>query len=329
MFLDEIQALRADYEQRRETSNLVPPAGRPVWDIDIRDIDGTVQYSYWYEIGSEKKEDHVNLQCIRLSDLPGTLSGDILRLKRNLPALDPKHSYEIRGDEIRVLPTSPAPPDSNDDSEDIHAELLLLPLVAVDPTKHFVKKGKYASEIRNLLACQGGSCQGIPRSPHIIRLLEKSAQDDLVFEKMNPRYILASVYPLSQYKTWILHLIDGLMCLHSLGIVHRDLRIDNLVFTPDGSTLCIIDLESRWGNRLAPEISRDATLDAGWTEKSDIYDIGHVIKGMIFGNTPVTNVVEWAVPAPLDAVVEACTRALPEQRPTLRELYHMVSALTG
>jgi hypothetical protein len=32
------------------------------------------------------------------------------------------------------------------------------------------------------------------------------------------------------------------------------------------------DLEGRWGNRLAPEVSREPVLDAGWTKKSDIYD---------------------------------------------------------
>jgi serine/threonine protein kinase len=113
------------------------------------------------------------------------------------------------------------------------------------------------------------------------------------------------------------------MTLHSAGIVHHDLRIDNFIFTPNGLRTCIIDLESRWGNRLEPEISKQPVLDAGWTEKSDIYDLGIVIKGMIYGNTPITNLVGWDVPGPLKPVVEACTRTSPADRPSLIELYDM------
>ncbi|KAI2471061.1 hypothetical protein F4781DRAFT_151067 [Annulohypoxylon bovei var. microspora] len=107
-------------------------------------------------------------------------------------------------------------------------------------------------------------------------------------------------------------------CLHSVDIVHRDLRIDNLV---------ICDLESWWGNRLAPEVSREPVLNAGWTEKSDIYDLGCVIKGMIYGNFPITDMVEWPVPPPFNVVVEACTREVPEVRPSLNELHAIVDKL--
>ena len=122
---------------------------------------------------------------------------------------------------------------------------------------------------------------------------------------------------------WILQLINGVRCLHALGIVHGDLRIDNVVFSHDGARLLIIDLEGRWGNRLAPENSGYDNLDAGWTEKSEIYDVGPLIKGMVYGNDAITNAVEWPVPKPLDAFVAACMRHRPEERPSLDELYAM------
>ncbi|KAJ5945995.1 hypothetical protein N7454_002834 [Penicillium verhagenii] len=115
--------------------------------------------------------------------------------------------------------------------------------------------------------------------------------------------------------------------LHSLGIIHRDIRIDNIVYSSDTSRVLICDLEGRWGNRLAPEISREPVLDAGWTEKSDIYDLGYLIKGMIYGKVPVTIVVEWPVPPPLDAVVEASTRDRPEERSSLDDIYAMVDKI--
>ncbi|KAJ5831940.1 hypothetical protein N7474_000251 [Penicillium riverlandense] len=271
-------------------------------DLSLGVVDGVFCYTYWYEPSG---------QCIRLADIPGTLSGDVLRLHRNLPLLDGDH--EIIGDQIRPLKNAPPLPEPDDDSEELGPVLASLSVVGVDSSKYFVKEGKYKSEIRNLLKCQGGSCPGVPKSSHIIQLLGKSLDSKLVFEKFKPRYFLVYIYPLATYKVWILQIISGLKCLHSLGIVHRDLRIDNIVFSSDTSRMVICDLESRWGNRLAPEVSREPVLDAGWTEN--------------YGNVPITNAVEWPVPPPSDAVVKACIRNRPEERPSLDELYAMVDKI--
>lgn len=224
-------------------------------------------------------------------------------------------------------PSCPQNLDDNDDNDSINKALASLPVLQVDPDKHFVKRSRYVSEIQNLLWCQGGACPGVPKSTYIVRLLGKLAKQELVFQKLNTRYILAFVHPLLVYKTWILQLIDGLRCLHSLGIVHRDLRIDNLLFSSDNSRLLICDLEGRWEKRKAPEISPRPILNAGWTEKLDIYDLGHIIKGMIYGNVPMTNQVEWYIPPPFDTIVAACTRDSPTEHPNLDDLYTMVSRI--
>lgn len=314
-FTQEIQRLRADYEGKRARSNLGSAGGRRVIDLSLGLVDGVFCYTYWYE--------H---QCIRLADIPGTISGDILRLQQNLPDSVDHGDHEIIGDHVRPLVNAPPLPVLDDDSEELDTILTSLPIVEVDSSKHFVKKGKYKSEIRNLLECQGGSCPGVPKSSHIIQLLGKSPEGKLVFEKFRPRYVLGYIYPLAVYKDWILQIISGMKRLHSLGIIHRDLRIDNIVFS-DTSRVLICDLEGRWGNRLAPEVSREPVLDAGWTEKSDIYDLGYLIKGMIYGNVPITMAVEWVVPPPLAAVVEACTRNKPEERPNLDDVYAMVEKM--
>ncbi|KZF19140.1 kinase-like protein [Xylona heveae TC161] len=317
-FTQEIERLRVDYERKREQSNLGSAGGRQIVDLSIDLDDGVLCYTYWYE--------H---QCIRLADIPGTLSGDILRLHQNLPSSVDNGDHEIIGDDIRLLKNVPPLPELDDDSEDLDTVLTSLPIVCkVDASRHFVKKGKYKSEIENLLKCQGGSCPGVPISSHIIQLLGKSPEGMLVFDKFVPRYfILGSIYPLSVYKDWILQIISGMKQLHSLGIVHRDLRIDNVVFSSDKSRVLICDLESRWGNHLAPEVSRGPVLDAGWTERSDIYDLGYLIKGLVYGNSPVTFAVEWPVPPTLAAVVEACTCERPEERPSLDDIYAMVDKI--
>jgi hypothetical protein len=172
-----------------------------------------------------------------------------------------------------------------------------------------VKKGKYRSEIENLLRCQGESCPGSVGSQNLIRLLGASSDGQLVFEKLATRGpMLARFSSLEVYKRWILDIIDALDYLHSLGIVHRDLRIDSCLFTPDGSRLVVCDLESRWGQRAAPEIAFDGGLDSGWTTRSDIYDIGNCIKCMVYANAPITNQVEWPLPEPLQSIVNVCMR---------------------
>ncbi|KAJ5715744.1 uncharacterized protein N7483_012925 [Penicillium malachiteum] len=251
-FNQEIQQLRADYEGRRNRSNLNSTPDQQIIDLSLDVVDGVLCYTYWYEPSG---------QCIRLADIPGTLSGDILHLLRNIPVLEGDH--EIIGDQICPLKNTLPLPELDDDSEELGTVLASLPVIKVNSSKHFVKEGKYQSEIRNLLKCQGGSCPGVPKSSHIIQLLGRSPDGKLVFEKFKPRYVLVNIYPLAVYTDWILQILSGLKCLHSLGIVHRDLRIDNIVFSSDTSRVLICDLESCWGNCLAPEVSRKPVLDAG------------------------------------------------------------------
>ncbi|KAF2240267.1 hypothetical protein BU26DRAFT_536001 [Trematosphaeria pertusa] len=276
---------------------------------------------YWYEDGTDTEKG----QCVRIWDVPGTLSGDILRLRRNLPQR--KCHFEIDGDTIRALPEYLEPREPIDDSEDISELVASLPLVEVDKKRHFVKKGTYRSEIRNLLACQGGECPGQPLSQHIIQLLGRSDKGELVFEKMSTRpFILPQFSDLATYKRWLLHLLDALQTLHSLGIVHRDIRVENVVFSRDGKRLVVCDLEEHWGVRNAPELVPEV-LDAGWSPESDVYDIGHFIECMVYANAPLTRQVEWPVPAPLDAIVAACMCEVPEDRPTVKQLRAMVEAI--
>ena len=150
----------------REATRLAPDAGFEVREQSIEMEEGVEYVTYWFEDGTPQA------QCIRLANLPGTLSADILRLHQNLPLLEGDHV--ILGNQIFPLQDRPKFPEPfEDDSEDLTAALASLPTVEFDLDKHFLKKGKYESEIKNLLKCQGGSCPGTPISPHIIQLLGK------------------------------------------------------------------------------------------------------------------------------------------------------------
>ncbi|KAK0636447.1 kinase-like domain-containing protein [Bombardia bombarda] len=320
-FSKEVLRFRAEYEHRRVITNLYPPGGRPHLELELQRGDKSYM-TYWFNDGTKYG------QCVRIFDVLGTLSGDILRLYRNLPPLS--GHFEIDGDDIRALNCCLEHPEPiEDDFEDVSELVTKLPLVRVDPAKHFVKKGKYRSEIENLIKCQGGSVPGHPLSPNIIQLLGRSADWQLVFEKLSSSArTLGRFYSLAVYRSWILQLIDALDCLHSVGIVHRDLRADNLLFSDDGGRLVVCDLESRWGERSAPEVAFQGGLeDSGWTARSVIYDIGNCIKSMVYANGPITHFVEWPVPPPLQAIVEACMRLAPEERPTLADLRIMVGEI--
>jgi hypothetical protein len=266
-------------------------------------------------------------QCVRIYDVPGTLSGDILRLRQALPNHD--GHFQVHGDNITPLDSLiPLPEDEYiDDSEDVSEVLEILPVVEVDPSKHFTKRSKYKSEVTNLLRCQCNSCPGKPLSTRIIQLLGKSTSGELVFEKHLTRYKVGRFCSIPIYKRWVLDIIEALKCVHSIGIIHKDVRLDNLLFSIDGQRVIVCDLESRWGQRQAPEVSQNGGLDSGWTAQSDIFDLGNCIKGMVYDNAPITRQVEWPVPPPFESIVEACMQKNPKDRPTLDELQALVEAI--
>ncbi|KAK0713591.1 hypothetical protein B0T26DRAFT_753681 [Lasiosphaeria miniovina] len=185
-FMVAVRRLRAAYPELRDATNLVPPAGRYVLWNDMDTVDGTVYHTYWYENTLDIDGLGESCRVIRFADIPGTLSGDVLGLKRKLPPLEAEGDYII----------------------DVSAALISLPVIAVDVLEHF-KKCKYATETHNLLACQGGSCPGVPKSAHVVQLLGRSPDGELVFEQF-ARHLLAAVHPLAKCKAWILQLIDGL-----------------------------------------------------------------------------------------------------------------------
>jgi hypothetical protein len=80
--------------------------------------------TFWFEDGTE------NGQSVRIFDVSGTLSGDILCIKRNLPST-PGHC-EIEGNDIRSLNCCLEYPDIiRDDSEVVGELVAKLPLIDV------------------------------------------------------------------------------------------------------------------------------------------------------------------------------------------------------
>jgi hypothetical protein len=156
-------------------------------------MNGCVTESVWLKSGN----------FLRLVDVPNTLPGEILRLKKAMPPIE--GNFEINGNEINTIKSIPPRPTYDDDTEDITEELALLPTVEVDEEKHHLKKGRYKSEIQTLLKCQGGSYPGRPLSPHVIPLLGKSKDGELVFEKLSDAFPILLCYHLQNdgYGNWL------------------------------------------------------------------------------------------------------------------------------
>lgn len=166
--------LRAEYEHRCVTTNLYPPSGRPILELDLQRGDKSYM-TYWFDDGTKYASACAFLTFPVLSQAISYGSVATCHLCRAI----------LRSD-IRPLDRCLEHPGLiEDDSEDVSELVSKLPLVRVHSAKHFLKKGKYRSEIENLTRCQGGSIPGHPLSPHVIQLLGWSADGQLVFEKLS------------------------------------------------------------------------------------------------------------------------------------------------
>ncbi|KAF8070066.1 kinase-like domain-containing protein [Lyophyllum atratum] len=310
VFRAERQRVIDAYESNLDRTNLY----RGICDVDI-----DVTYSaYWYARDDEEP------LYVKIIDQPGTLSGNILRHLADLPPLS-THS-EIDGETIRSVPYHPPPDEPESDDEDTTHEVLDLPVIVFDEKIHFAKRSKYKSEVFHLLRIKGGS-------PHVVELLGRTDDGQLVF----PRYeqgmrAPSSVGPLTiaVLRRWSLQLAEAVSFLHSLGIIHRDLHIRNVLVTADFQNMLLCDFECHWGSSEAPEIRRSLHLshsERPYTEKSDVYCFGLMLNSIIMVNLPRNPWVHFTAPPPFSSILQACRAENCVDRPSMREVKAMLEAI--
>jgi serine/threonine protein kinase len=259
---------------------------------------------------------------VKLVGVPGTLAGDILRLKGDLPRYN--CDLEIIGDNVSETERKPTVFEGVDpDLEDCSNDLAKLPLVAFDAAKHFTKYPTYKQEIRYLLQCRG--------SPHIVQLLGRTKEGALVFPKFKRSFLITVLSNtdhsrIQNITRWMLDIIDGVAYLQSLGIVHRDLVMRNIL---ESDPLVICDLQCHHATGHCRPFEIDGGDYGKFSFASDIFALGTLLWECCFYNNPHNRnvLLDNPPPPPFHDIFVACTQEKPEDRPTLAQLRTMYEAI--
>ncbi len=162
--------------------------------------------------------------------------------------------------------------------------------------------------------------------PNIVTLYEVGEEAErlfLVFDFVPGETLTAAIAgrPLNPRRAVDLatQIADGLAEAHAAGIVHRDLRPDNIIVTPKGAAKILdFGLASWTGggspirtSYVAPEQYRGEAPD----DRSDVFSVGAILFEMLTGTAPANpDATSAGIPSYIAAVVQKSLASHPERR---------------
>jgi serine/threonine-protein kinase len=160
----------------------------------------------------------------------------------------------------------------------------------------FQNEAKVASELRH---------------PNIVRALEVGVADDLTYFAMDhyPDSLAARLnregpLPEAELVRIAVDVVTGLAFAHQAGIVHRDIKVDNIMFTPDGTAVIAdfgiarvvsgyvtatgVNMTIGTAAYVSPEQAQGRPLDG----RSDLYALGVTLYKAATGEVPFRS-TDW------------------------------------
>jgi serine/threonine protein kinase len=167
---------------------------------------------------------------------------------------------------------------------------------------------------------------------------------------------------------WMAEIVSGLICLHSKGLIHGDLKPSNILLQQGQAKLCDFGCaRSMYASRnsytgqgtagyMSPELmeggererERDEGAAAALSPKVDVFAFGSTCWSMVELKEPFEEeapsifwvrdflvsgrrlqVANEACPSLLKSLIDACWKHQPGERPSVHELLHTVQQLQG